>query len=551
MYHLVAINCRYSHSCLALFYIRNELATFLPGCRVRISQFSLGDPYYQTLLTLAGSGADAIFFSVYVWNHGYVRRLIHDLARIRPELPVVIGGPQAPVLTGLPPTCTLVRGEIEGVGGQFFRDLQARRLKAEYRAGVSQRFASPYEANDFQGELRHRQIYYESSRGCPFFCSYCLSSISRGVRHKPLDQVKSELDSILEHEPPIIKFVDRTFNDDPGRALAIWAHLVSRPGSTRCHFEIAPDRFTGEMHTFLRTVPPNRFQFEIGIQSLHPPTLAAVNRRMDQEAALDNIRELVALNTIHIHVDLILGLPHEDQATFYQGFNRLFRVRPHHIQMGLLKVLPGTEMAARAPEFGLVFCQEPPYEILATRWLDHETLRELYFFCELVEAFHNNRYFPSLWNYLARTGEDAARFFTSLLALARKRDFFSRARTQKAMSRLLFELVSAREDGPLLRELLRYDWLRCGFRYLPSHLRSPSFTTLRRELRLRLPQNLEGIYSHRERDEFLKKCQFEYFSGPALAELGLQDDGSGGVVAFLPEESGGVFNHCRVLVLPG
>ncbi|WP_456387141.1 DUF4080 domain-containing protein [Desulfolithobacter sp.] len=550
MYHLVAINCRYSHSCLALFYLRGELATFLPGCRVRISQFSLGDPYYQTLLALAGSGADAIFFSVYVWNHAYVSRLIHDLARVRPGLPVVIGGPQAPALTGLPSTCTLVRGEIEGVGRQFFRDLQSRRLKTEYRAGVSQRFASPYEANDFQGELCHRQVYYESSRGCPFFCSYCLSSTSRGVRHKPLEQVKAELDLILEHEPPIVKFVDRTFNDDPGRALAIWSYLVSRPGSTRCHFEIAPDRFTGEMHSFLRTVPPNRFQFEIGIQSLHPPVLSAVNRRMDLEAALDNIRKLVALDTIHIHVDLILGLPCEDPDTFYKGFNRLFRVRPHHIQMGLLKVLPGTEMSARAPEFGLVYCQEPPYEILATRWLEHDTLRELYFFCELVEAFYNNRYFPSLWNYLVRTGEDAASFFLSLLFLAREQGFFDRARTQKFMSRLLCELVSVRDDGQVLRELLCYDWLRCGFRYLPSHLQTTSFGVLRHELRFRLPQSLDGVYCYRDRDAFLKKCQFEYFSGQTLQELGLRADGLGGVVAFLPEKSGGVFNHCRVLVLP-
>jgi radical SAM superfamily enzyme YgiQ (UPF0313 family) len=313
MFHIISINCRYSHSCLAQFYVRNELERHLPECPVVLSLFTINDPYYDTLLRITGEPARAIFFSVYIWNHIYVRRLIDDLEELQPDLPIILGGPQATLLTGLPAQCAVVRGEIEGLGGDelFYRDLAAGKLLPQYEAGESRSFPSPYRAQDFSGPLKNRQVYYESSRGCPFFCSYCLSSISKGVRHKPLETVKQELLELIAAQPMIIKFVDRTFNDDPVRALAIWQFLIEEAGAVKFHFEIAPDRFTGEMFDLLATVPCDLFQFEIGIQSCNSQTLATVNRRMDVERAGENIRCLVALDTIHLHVDLILGLPFE------------------------------------------------------------------------------------------------------------------------------------------------------------------------------------------------------------------------------------------------
>ena len=347
-FDLIALNCRYSHSCLALFYVRQELERNLPGALVHLHQHTINDPYYATLLRLAASDADALFFSVYIWNDAYVARLLRDLARIQPSRPLVLGGPQAEVLAGMSSSCTVIQGEIEGVGGRFYQDLVAGSLQSFYRAEGGHPFPSPYRESDFTEQLRNRQVYYESSRGCPFHCAYCLSSVQRGVRHKALPQVEPELAGILAQEPLIIKFVDRTFNDNPERALAIWRWLAAQPQSTRFHFEIAPDRFSEEMFAFLADLAPGRFQFEIGIQSTNPETLAAINRDMDVAAALKNIRRLAALGTVHLHVDLILGLPFDTRESFRRSLNQVFSLGAHHIQMGLLKVLPTTPMRREA-----------------------------------------------------------------------------------------------------------------------------------------------------------------------------------------------------------
>ena len=548
MLHLISINCRYSHSCLAQFYVRNELECHLPEYPVVLSLFTINDPYYDTLLRITGTPARAILFSVYIWNHIYIRRLIDDLARLLPDVPIILGGPQATALVDLPLQCSVVQGEIEGLEDQFYQNLVAGKLLPLYEAKESRSFPSPYRPQDFTGPLKNRQVYYESSRGCPFSCSYCLSSISKGVRHKPLETVKQELRDLIAAQPMIIKFVDRTFNDDPVRALAIWQFLIAEAGTVKFHFEIAPDRFTGEMFDLLATAPCDLFQFEIGIQSCNSQTLAAVNRRMDVERAGENIQRLVALDTIHLHVDLILGLPFETGDSFQQSFDRVFRLAPHYIQLGLLKVLPGTEMAERAEEFGLVFCSEPPYEVLATGWLDHTELRDLYEFCETVESFYNNRFFRSLWQYLIRSGEEPFEFFSTLLSRCRDHGFFQLARTQKLMNRILFECIQKRHDCDLLLELLRYDWLRCGHRTLPEYLEVTSQKVIRNRLRRELPQNMVGVFDYRSRVEFLKQSGFLELSGEAMEMVGF-DSSSPAVAAFLPEQESGVMKYSKVLTL--
>ncbi|XOF33689.1 MAG: DUF4080 domain-containing protein [Candidatus Electrothrix sp. YB6] len=555
MLHLVALNCRFSHSCPALFSVRNALEQHLPEADIVLSQCTINDPYYATLLRISGQPAGAVFFSVYIWNHRYIRRLITDLARLQPNLPIVIGGPQAPALGKLPDQCTLFIGEIEGAPDAFYRDLGKGRLQPLYRAEPSASFPSPYRQEDFSGALKNRQLYYESSRGCPFSCSYCLSSGSKGVRRKPLALVKEELTELIAARPMIIKLVDRTFNAHPERALEIWQFLIEQAGNVRFHFEIAPDRFTEPMFELLATVPRNQFQFEIGIQSCHEPTLAAVNRRMNLDASCRNIRRLLAPDNIHLHVDLILGLPFETEASFRDSFNRVFRLAPHYLQLGLLKVLPGTEIARQTEEFGLIFCQEPPYAVLATRWLAHGQLRELYELCECTESFHNNRFFRSLWQYLIRRNEEPYAFFVELLTLCREYDFFRVARTHQLMNRILTELVRNRRDSALLLDLLRYDWLRCGHRTLPDYLTEVSQAELRNRLRNQLPQNLKGLFTYQTRVEFLKQSTFVELSQEAMQFLDLigmtgKNCTENGPVALLPEQTQGVMKFNRAVVLP-
>ncbi|MCI5150198.1 MAG: DUF4080 domain-containing protein, partial [Candidatus Electrothrix sp. MAN1_4] len=321
----------------------------------------------------------------------------------------------------------------------------------------------------------------------------------------------------------------------------------------RFHFEIAPDRFTEPMFDLLATVPCDQFQFEIGIQSFHRATLAAVNRTMDLEGACRNIERLLALKTIHLHVDLILGLPFETKESFRDSFNQVFRLGPHYIQLGLLKVLPETKISQQAEAFDLIFCNEPPYEILATRWLDHQELSDLYEFCECTEAFYNNRFFRSLWQYLLQTGEEPFAFFYELLQLCRQYNFFQVSRTHTLMIRILSSFSEKREDGALLLDLLRYDWLRCGHRSLPDYLTTTSQAELRNRLRESLPQNVEGLFTYQTRVAFLKQASFVELSHEAMAFFGFTgwdsrlDDTGNGLVALLPEQTGGVMKFQRAV----
>lgn len=556
---LISINARYLHSCPALYYLRQELSEHLPGLDTQLIHFTINDPYYATLNRICEGDPVVVFISVYIWNSSYVQRLLPDLGKTLPRTRIVLGGPQAAyifdrsgkTLSTMPERITLVKGEIEGVGRSFYDDLAADCLKLEYQASVAGSFPAPYREADFAGELQNRYIYYESSRGCPFACAYCLSAGGRGVRHKESGQVENELSAILRHRPRMVRFVDRSFNDRPDRALAIWRFLASAAHATLFHFEIVPDRFNEEMFELLAAVAPGRFQFEIGIQSTNPETLAAVNRSCDQEKMRANIARLVSFDNIHIHLDLIIGLPYETAATFRKSFNDVFALLPHYIQMGLLKVLPDTKISEAAKDFGLVCCAAPPYEVLATGWLDRRELSRLFWFGETVEAFYNKRFFRSLWSYIRRRGEDGFSFFEALLGVCRRHGFFARSPTQELMSSMLFELAGQRPDQDLLRELLSFDWLRCGHRFLPDHLQEGEpLPAVKNRLWQQLPQNLAGFYDYAGRDEFFKRAVFAVFTGEILREVGLADAGRRRDVCFLPEKEPGVFGFCRTVLLP-
>ncbi|MDF1613980.1 B12-binding domain-containing radical SAM protein [Desulfurivibrio dismutans] len=551
---LVALNARFVHSAPALFYLRQQLAAHLPAARLESRQLTINDPYYETLLGLLEQEPAVLCFSVYVWNAAYTRRLLHDLGQVRPELPVVIGGPQAPHLelprTAVGPRVTVVRGPVEGLGPEFYADLAAGRLQPVYWADPAAPFQMPYRPEDLAGELRNRHVYYESSRGCPFACSYCLSSARRGMVYRDLEAVLAELESLLAAGPATIRFVDRTFNAPPERALAIWRFLADRSGEIDprpvFHFEIAPDLFTDEVLEFLATVPPGLFRFEIGLQSFNRASLAAVNRDPDLEKAQVAVRRLLAGGNIHLHLDLILGLPFETRASYLDSLNRVMALRPHQLQLGLLKVLPETPLAARRREFALCCCQEPPYPVLATRWLAQEELAELYCLGELIESYYNPRFFLATMDYLLRREPDPAVFFQDLAATCAELDFFGRARTQELLSGALAAHFRKRADGSLGLELLRFDWLACGHRRLPEHLQCAAgvgrdqLKEARDRLWHQLPNNLPPYFTATGRSVFFKRSVFAPFSAAAIEELGLGDGCRNGVVVFLPEQNSGL-----------
>lgn len=556
---LVAFNARYTHSCMALFYLREELAKYLPSATVQILQLTINDNDYESLLRITADEPFAIFFSAAIWNSEKTLRLIEDVHLALPECQIVAGGPEAGVIRSRVSSekCSVVVGEIEAVDPLFYKHLISGHLQASYEGRFlrmpARELFSPYCDDDFAGALANRHIYYESSRGCPYGCTYCLSATERGVFHKPISQVEQELTDILKHRPKVIRFIDRTFNDVPERALAIWRFLLQQDCDTLFHFEIAPERFNEEMFGLLEQVGPGRFQFEVGIQSTHPETLEAIRRKIDIKGVTPIITRLATLRSIHLHVDLILGLPYETKESFARSFANVFRMGAHYIQMGLLKILPDTPICQGAVEYGYVHSNRPPYAVLANNWLDHREMAELYWFCEVVEKFHNNRYFVSLWRYLRETDEDIFAFFQQLLEVAKRFELLERAATQLLLVEILVECCRKRNDIELIYDLMRYDWLRCGHRKLPDILLTSEMKELpehtKELLHKQLDQEAEGLYGRGSRNTFFKRANFLRLGAEAARIIGL-GDGEGDVrIVIMPEREESVHRHNMVKVV--
>ncbi len=534
---LIAFNCRYSHSCLALFYVRNELQKKMPSsCSPTIRQFTINDPYFETLLMITGNQAEALFFSVYIWNATYLCRLLNDIHTIAPNLPIVLGGPQAPALREkLSFRPTVVYQHIEGVDLKFYHDLESGALQTDYFAAPINTFDYPYIQEDFQCQLKNRNIYYESSRGCPFFCAYCLSSTTHGVLAKDIGNVKKELLDIIEHSPKALRFVDRTFNADPERALEIWQFLQDNAGGDcTFHFEIAPDLFNEKMFCFLEGVKENFFKFEIGIQSTNRETLQAVNRKMDIAKSFSTIKRLRELGTINLHIDLILGLPMENFDSFAQSIRDVFALQPHYLQMGLLKVLPDTAVFKKKAEWGIIACQESPYQVMATRWMDSPTISRLYWLGECVEAFYNKHFFKTFFSYVVVQNKDVFSFFDQLVSMCLNRYFFSRAKTQELMNDILISFIETHEKNDLFRELLIFDWLLSGHRFLPD-IFNENVNKHKEILWNYAALEITGLYTEKERNLFFKRGVFFKFSSSLLSHCRISDKGKGGFVGFFSD----------------
>lgn len=556
---LVAFNAKFIHSCLALFYIRNELAVSLPEVETEILQLTINDNSYESLLQITEGEPFAVFFSAAIWNSQLIANMVKDVHRCLPECRIIVGGPQAGVLREELPNefCSMVIGEIEAVEEGFYHDLLSGELAPKYTGSFLKKkdktLKYPFCDDDFVSDLKNRHIYYESSRGCPYACTYCLSASERGLFHKDLDQVKDELDHILSHRPKVVRFVDRTFNDIPERALAIWRFLLEQECETLFHFEIAPERFTEEMFTLLETVDHGRFQFEIGIQSTNAKTLEAIRRKIDGSDIHSIVSRLAALQTIHLHVDLILGLPYETSESFQRSFAEVYAMGAHYIQMGLLKILPDTPICHGAEDDGYSHSLSPPYSVFANRWMDHACIRNLYWFSEGVEKFYNNRYFVSLWKYLRESQEDIFIFFQMLLAEGKKVDLLHRAATQELLASIIIKSCSDRPDFRLIVELLRYDWLRCGYRKLAScleHDESEENIRATRDILYReMPDDLEDVCQHKDRNRFFKKSVFIRLSAAAANVIGLSDCNGSVRISILQERDTTLYQHNIVRLL--
>ncbi len=456
---LTAVNAKYIHTCPAVYSLQAYAGKQeIENVSVGVAEYTINDRYSDVLSGIMSEKADVIAFSVYIWNVDRVRRLIRDIRKIRgKDVMIWAGGPEATyypesfLREGGADLCMLGEGEevfaalLTALSGtvndpdscgsmqeQLMGKIAGMRGTAYLPNGapVSNGLAEPVDINQIPflyadlSQFAHRILYYESSRGCPFGCAYCLSGRERGIRLKDAETVEKELQFFLDAQVPQVKFIDRTFNAVSSHAMHIWKYLQEHDnGITNFHFEIEADRITDEELALLETLRPGLIQMEIGVQSANPATLTSVHRNPKLDRIGEVTGRLAARQNINLHLDLIAGLPWEDLASFRNSFNRVYAMRPHQFQVGFLKLLAGTELYDRREEYGLVCSEDAPYEVLRTKWLSYEDVDLLCRISDRVEEYVNTQGFRRSLPLVEALFPDAFSLFHALAEYYREHGY--------------------------------------------------------------------------------------------------------------------------------
>lgn len=421
---LAAVNAKYIHSNPAVYSLKACAGEY--GSCIDIAEFTVNQQPAYILQEIYKRRPDVIAFSCYIWNRSMLDALIPDLHKLLPNTDIWAGGPEVSYDAAEAVRAWGLRGVMTGPGEAVFY-----RLAAAYAAGTAQELPPvlegdsphrmklddiPFWYEDMQ-DFSHRIVYYESSRGCPFSCSYCLSSIDRTMDFRSVNRVLQELDFFLEQKVPQVKFVDRTFNCKKEHALPILRHILEHDnGVTNFHFEIAADLLDEDYFAVLEKLRPGAVQLEIGVQSTCGRTISEIKRKMDFSRVSDAVERISSRKNISIHLDLIAGLPFEDLPRFQTSFNDVYALRPEQLQLGFLKVLKGSEMERRACEYGLLYTRRPPYEVLSTRWLSYEDICRLKQVEEMVEIYYNSGQFANTLEFLCPYFESPYAMYEGLAA---------------------------------------------------------------------------------------------------------------------------------------
>lgn len=433
---LTAVNAKYIHSNPAVYSLKEygeskfREENIYDKVEIEIAEYTINQPPAGILADIYRKKPDLVFFSCYIWNKICIFDLIWDMERVMPETDVWLGGPEVSfdgkeILDRFSNVRGVAKGEgeetfyrtvkmymentddnkvklcdsLKNISGIVFKDNDGK-VKETVEADYVDLSSIPFLYMDTKN-FSNRIIYYESSRGCPYRCSYCLSSIDKKLRFRSMDAVKRELDFFMERGVQQVKFVDRTFNCDRDRAFEIWDFLKREDnGKTNFHFEIAGDLMEDRELDLLRTMRSGQIQLEIGVQSTNERTLEAINRPMDFEKLSQAVGTIREGNNIHIHLDLIAGLPFEDYESFRCSFNDVIALRPHQLQLGFLKVLKGSPIEKRCEEYGIRYSYKPPYEVLKTDWISYDELIRLKRIEEMVEVYYNSGQFNNSLEYI-------------------------------------------------------------------------------------------------------------------------------------------------------
>lgn len=473
---LVAVNAKYIHSNPAVYSLKRFAGEYTDA--VEIAEYTINNRMEDILEDIYRRKPDVIGFSCYIWNIGMVEKLMGELHKLLPKLPVFLGGPEVtydadkllrkyPYLTGI------FIGEGEATFAQVVKYYVKKNPESledipglMLRSGMTPA-RKPLNLTDVpflyddMAPFTNRIIYYETQRGCPFRCSYCLSSIDKTVRFRDIEVVKRELAFFLEKKVKQVKFVDRTFNCNHDHAMAVWQYLYEHDnGVTNFHFEIAGDILREDEIALVAKMRPGLVQFEIGVQSTNTDTLREIRRVMDIEKLKQVVAALKAAHNVHIHLDLIAGLPYEDYDSFARSFDDVYAMEPEQLQLGFLKVLKGSYMAEMAESYGLVYTDYAPYEVLYTNWLSFTEICRLKRIEEMVEIYYNSGQFAhSLPVMIADFGQGAFAFYEALAAFYEEQGFFveTPSRIYRYQALLSFAKTIHPEREELYRELLLFD----------------------------------------------------------------------------------------------
>lgn len=487
---LVAVNAKYIHSNLAVYSLkayadarlRRRKSPASGTVEIEIGEYTINQQPDSIMEDIYKRRPDLLCFSCYIWNIRMIRELLPELGKVLPDTEIWLGGPEVsydPVrlLEQLPQVTGIMKGE----GEETFAVLAERKTDPEadladvegitWRDSLGQiqdhPWRQPLDMDEIpfvyqdMTDFRHRIVYYESSRGCPFSCSYCLSSIDKRIRFRSLQLVKKELQFFLDAGTGQVKFVDRTFNCRHDHALEIWKYISSHDnGVTNFHFEISADLLNGEELALIRSMRPGLIQLEIGVQSTNPETIKEIRRTMDLGRLEENVKRLREGRNVHQHLDLIAGLPQEDLESFSRSFDRVYALRPDQLQLGFLKVLKGSRMETMKEAYGLLCRDTPPYEVLSTRWLSYGDTLILKGVEEMTELYYNSGQFRTALELLERREPSPFALYRRLADFYEKRalDQMQHARAVRYEILLDFAGENWPEDTEELRERLIFDY---------------------------------------------------------------------------------------------
>ena len=521
---LAACNAKYIHSNLAVYNLKSCSGKYSPN--VVIKEYTINQIRDDILKDIYLEQPDVICFSCYIWNISFVKELVPDLKKILPHVDFWAGGPEVSYdavefLKKNPAFFGVMVGEGEETFHElagYYIERKPENLK-EIRGVVFHDETKvpdivhtgwrelmdlskvPFAYSNLT-EFQNRIIYYESSRGCPFSCSYCLSSIDKKLRFRDIELVKNELQFFIDNKVPQVKFVDRTFNCKHDHAMAIWRYITEHDnGITNFHFEISADLLREEELALMKTMRPGLIQLEIGVQSTNPQTIKAIRRTMDFEKLKGIVEQIHGFGNIHQHLDLIAGLPYEGYDSFHKSFCDVYALRPEQFQLGFLKVLKGSHMMEMTGEYQILYKDREPYEVLSTAWLTYGEILGLKMVESMVEVYYNSGQFKHTLVFLEQYFEDPFRMYEALGRFYEKKGYSEISHSRMRRYEILMEFAGEQKEIPLeaLSDVMLLDL------YLRENLKSrPSFASDQKPYE-------RMIWDYRKAEKIPKTAHIEVF----------------------------------------